>query len=679
MQQDRKKNCQSKSVNYNQLFFCWCILFLLPFVSNAQNLGQDPWTAFPVCGTAKFEQKSVPLKPGRVIPAPCNDIQLEDVNPYYYRFTAYTTGSLGLLITPIGQNEDYDWHIFDITGRDPSEIYTNGSLLVACNWSQEFGPTGTSPAAASLVACGGPTPKWSKLPTITKGHTYLLMVSHFTENQSGYSLEFKGGTASITDPLLPAVSAVQPNCDGSKLNVWFNKKLRCSSLATNGSDFSIDAPGYSVVGATAIQCGSGFDMDSVQVTLNKPLIPGNYSLSVRNGNDGNSLLDYCDRPVDSTTTTAFRMELLVPTPMDSIVTPGCGVQSVELIFRKNINCNSVTSSGSEFKITGPVPVTVTGVSLSCNPGKLTNRIRVNFMAPIGVGGNYILQLVKGSDGNTLLDECGQETPEGSEVYFTMKDTVSAAFSIQQIKGCKIDTFVLSHDGQHLVDSWQWTLPNETVDNRQNPVFQTTSRAAQPIRLIVSNGFCQDTSDQVIPAGEERLRALFNGPSELCPKDGIQFTDASAGPVTSWNWEFGNGSVSSQPNPTMQYYQQPVRDVEVTVRLTINDEIGCTDTAQKKLLLVSSCIIVVPNAFTPNNDGRNDKLFPTNAYKADNLVFRIFNRYGQLVFETRDWTRKWDGRLNGRDLDAGTYVWTLQYRHRDSGRQYALKGTTNLIR
>ena len=261
----------------------------------------------------------------------------------------------------------------------------------------------------------------------------------------------------------------------------------------------------------------------------------------------------------------------------------------------------------------------------------------------------------------------------------MNDTVSAAFNIQQLKGCKIDTFLLSHDGQHFVNDWQWTLPDESIDHRQNPVFQTTTRAAQAIKLVVSNGFCQDTSELVLAAGEARLDALFNGPSELCPKDGIQFIDGSAGPVTSWNWTFGNGAASSQPNPPMQYYQQPARDAEVAVRLIVKDEIGCTDTAEKKLLLVSSCIIVVPNAFTPNNDGRNDKLFPTNAYKADNLVFRIFNRYGQLVFETRDWTRKWDGRLNGRDLDAGTYVWTLQYRHRDSGRQYALKGTTNLIR
>src|SRR5204862_278891 len=159
--------------------------------------------------------------------------------------------------------------------------------------------------AASLVACAGATPKWSKLPTITKGHTYLLLVSHFTQNQSGYSLEFKGGSASITDPLLPAGSSVQSVCDERKLNLLFNKKIRCTSLSANGSDFFIHAAGYSVTAATSIQCAAGFDMDSVQVSLNKPLSQGNYSLSIRKGSDGNSLLDYCDRPVDSLIKNSF--------------------------------------------------------------------------------------------------------------------------------------------------------------------------------------------------------------------------------------------------------------------------------------------------------------------------------------------------------------------------------------
>jgi gliding motility-associated-like protein len=88
---------------------------------------------------------------------------------------------------------------------------------------------------------------------------------------------------------------------------------------------------------------------------------------------------------------------------------------------------------------------------------------------------------------------------------------------------------------------------------------------------------------------------------------------------------------------------------------------------------------VPSGFTPNGDGFNDYLYPLNAYKATKLEFRIFNRYGQLVFETKDWTKKWDGTINGRPQDTGTFVWMLQYTDIDSGKEYFLKGTTVLIR
>ena len=69
----------------------------------------------------------------------------------------------------------------------------------------------------------------------------------------------------------------------------------------------------------------------------------------------------------------------------------------------------------------------------------------------------------------------------------------------------------------------------------------------------------------------------------------------------------------------------------------------------------------------------------NAYKADNLEFRVYNRWGQLVFETKDWTRKWNGTINGNPQAAGTYVWMLQYTHHDTGQHFSLKGTTVLIR
>ena len=95
--------------------------------------------------------------------------------------------------------------------------------------------------------------------------------------------------------------------------------------------------------------------------------------------------------------------------------------------------------------------------------------------------------------------------------------------------------------------------------------------------------------------------------------------------------------------------------------------------------MQSCYITVPNGFTPNGDGKNDYLYPLNAYNAIALDFKVYNREGQIVFETRDWTKKWDGTINGHPQATGTYVWTLNYTDGPTGKKIFLQGTSVLIR
>jgi gliding motility-associated-like protein len=198
------------------------------------------------------------------------------------------------------------------------------------------------------------------------------------------------------------------------------------------------------------------------------------------------------------------------------------------------------------------------------------------------------------------------------------------------------------------------------------------------RLVVSNGTCSDTATATFNL-DNYLQARFTGPDVLCPKDSAYFTDSSQGKIKSWQWTFGNGNSSTLQRPLTQVY--PAANLQTTYRisLTVEDSIGCQDTVSKQLTVVNNCYIDVPTAFTPNDDGLNDYLFPLNAYKADHLQFKVYNRYGQLVWQTTDWTRKWDGRINGQLPTTGTYIWFLKYTHRETGQQIQLQGTSVLIR
>ena len=226
-----------------KIIFFLVVLTLCFYEGQSQictGLGQNPTTAFPVCGTNVFTQTSVPVCGGTKMPTPCNDGNVyTDINPYWYKFTCYASGTLGFVITPKNMGDDYDWQLFDITGKNPTDIYTDKSLIVSANWSGSSGITGASPAGknpfecASQPAAGVST--FSTMPNIIMGHDYLLMISHYDGvTQSGYTLSYptgtQGGTASIVNPVVPSVTNAYAVCDGSQIVLKMNKRVNCSSL-----------------------------------------------------------------------------------------------------------------------------------------------------------------------------------------------------------------------------------------------------------------------------------------------------------------------------------------------------------------------------------------------------------------------------------------------------------------
>jgi len=150
-------------------------------------LGQNPGTAFPVCGVDTFSQSIVPPCGGRNVPHPgCANALYQDLNPFWYKFTCFQTGTLGFLIAPIDQGDDYDWQLFDVTDHDPNDVLADPRLFVACNWSAYPGNTGAGAQGTSLVNCAGyDYPAFSAMPTLQQGHNYILLLSHFTTFKPG--------------------------------------------------------------------------------------------------------------------------------------------------------------------------------------------------------------------------------------------------------------------------------------------------------------------------------------------------------------------------------------------------------------------------------------------------------------------------------------------------------------
>ena len=526
--------------------------------------GQTPGTAFPVCGVDTFRQTTVPACGGRQVFAPtCTDLVLSDVNPFWYSFTCYASGKLGFVITPNDPNDDYDWQLFDITGRDPDDVYLNDpSLFVACNWSGETGTTGASDAGNSLIVCATNgsvfRPLFSSKPNLIEGHQYLLMVSHFTVgSQSGYSLVFNGSTdgsgglASITDPKIPGLSGARAICDGIKTTVKLNKKIKCGSLQTNGADFILTPNISPIIAAEAVNC-NGFDMDSILLTLRDPLPPGNYTLSV----NSNGLVDNCNNPVPFGSSLPVVVYPMIPTPMDSLINVGCAPTTLQLVFSKPMQCNSVAPDGSDFIVTGSQPVTVTSASCLIIPGTgnsgQSNIITVSLAAPIYTQGNFTITLKKGTDGNTILNDCSMETPVGSFINFSTVDTVNADFNFTIQFDCKQDIIDYRHDGRNGVNKWLWSFDDGITSSKKDTSITYTVFGTKKATLIVSNGVCSDTSTNNSILLDNELKAVFESSSVVCPLDGATFKDKSYNRVVAWKWDFGNGLTSTLQTPPPQF-------------------------------------------------------------------------------------------------------------------------------
>ncbi len=655
----------------------------LPAQQNCTYPGQTPISALPVCGNEPFTINTPTYCGITAIPVPCPaGFSYQNTNPNFFRMACFSSGTLGFLVTPALASANYDWQLFDITSRNPFDIFTEASTFVACNWSSEPGETGASDDGIALSVCAGSgLNTYSKMPQVIQGHTYLLMVSNQSASGGTYQLTITGGTASITDAIDPKMDYAAVSCDGLKITLRLNKKIVCSSIAANGSDFSL-SNGTPILSAVAADCSSLFGSDSIFLQLGQPLPNGNYSIQINTGSDNNTLVDVCNKTITAGQTISFTVSDQQRTFPDQAAVFSCAPGYMQVSFNRPIRCNSLLADGSQFSITGPQLVQIgSAEAQDCGSTNLATKFFIRFLNPLTQAGNYTIRLnAAGSNGSTLLDVCGIAPVNAVSLpSFSTGIPVSAQFSLTKNESCKGSQFFFSHDGANGVNSWSWNFGNQGNSNLQNPVHFFNTAGQHLVQLVVSNGNCSDTNRQTLTS-IDKVKASFETDALVCPGDTLHFLNKSSGRIDRWDWNFGNGSNSTLPLPrNFRYGTVSTETVYPVTLIAYNTSLNCSDTARQSVRVLSSCIIAVPTAFSPNGDGMNDFLHPMNIERTEQPRFSVYNRSGQLVYYSTDRSGKWDGRVNGRLQDAGVYVWIFSYYTSAQKAPILLKGTTLLIR
>lgn len=645
------------------------------------NPGQTPITAYPICGTEPFTMNTVTYCGSTAVPVSCpGGFNYINTNPTYFRMACYSSGTLGFTIIPDEITANYDWQLFDITNRNPYSIFTDASLFVACNWSAATGETGASADGTNTLICYGTSePTYSKMPDLLQGHTYLLMVCNQSASGGIFELTLTEGTAVVTDAVDPRLDNARANCDGTKIVLRTNKKIACNSIAADGSDFQL-SNGITAISAVPFDCTSTAGTDSILITLAQPLPNGTYTLLIRSGTDGNTIGDICNKFIDHSTAINFSVTDFGLTSINEINVEDCKPSRLTLIFNNPIQCASIVSDGSNFRINGPQSIVITSASgYQCNPDNLSYAVTITLGSPVIIGGNYQLALTTGSNGANILDECGRTILTGVAYPLPIASAVSADFTFSTASSCNSNLFSFQHAGLNAVTSWQWNFGTSQISTEQNPVHYFQSTGSQTVSLIVSNGQCVDTLSKIIQTGK-KLNASFILQENICPGEQLDIINTSTGDINQWYWDFGNGITSTLRNPMDIRFQNPPFETQASITLIVkNNQLNCSDTAQQITRLLTNCLIEVPSAFTPNGDGLNDYLFPLNAMNTTGLHFQVFNRFGQLVFQSKDGNKKWDGRINGILQDTGVFAWILRYTHKQTGEKIVRKGTTLLFK
>lgn len=259
------------------------------------------------------------------------------------------------------------------------------------------------------------------------------------------------------------------------------------------------------------------------------------------------------------------------------------------------------------------------------------------------GGNYVVQLIVGTSRGCL-------------------DTIVQIVNVSPGPNASFTTFDICQDQQAVfinettittgtITDWLWNFGNGETSTEEDPFYDYPVSGDYTVSLIATsaNG-CTDTAYQDISVGF------------------VPLADAGPGATVDYLTTYvlngsGGGSYLWSPSTFLSdsTAEDPIFTAWVTTffTLVVTSEDNCVATDTVSVRVLPKTVLDVPNAFSPNGDGSNDLLILLTNDIQELYYFRIYNRWGELLFETTSIDQGWDGTYNGKEQEVGSYVYTVQ--------------------
>lgn len=304
----------------------------------------------------------------------------------------------------------------------------------------------------------------------------------------------------------------------------------------------------------------------------------------------------------------------------------------------------------------------------------------------GKPGTYYLRLTA-SDG-----QCGDVFKRTIRI----SSLPQAAFTSDVQKGCGLIGVTFENLSIN-ASCYLWDFGDGTFSTEENPVHRYTSdRSIYNVKLTAYGEFgCYDETvqTQYIKVSQPPIANFEILPHDIIkiPDFTFSFGNTSEGKVNRYEWEFGDGSISSEESPS-HTYREPG---EYKVSLIVTTEAGCSDTLTKVARIEGvPGYLYVPSGFEPANMKQDLKTFLPKGSGIATYSLKVFNKWGQLIWQTDELddqgtpTEGWDGNIGGSPAPQGVYQWQIEARFIEGSEWKGMKyntgprrtvGSINLIR
>jgi gliding motility-associated-like protein len=223
-------------------------------------------------------------------------------------------------------------------------------------------------------------------------------------------------------------------------------------------------------------------------------------------------------------------------------------------------------------------------------------------------------------------------------------------------------------------TYSWS-PGTGLSNpsSSNPTASPTSTTTYVVTVTDANG-CTATDEVVVSVNVPPV-VSFTVPDSVCRTHNgqIVYTGTSVS-GTTYLWNFGGGTPVSSSSPGPHNVNWPTFGVK-RVYVTVTNP-GCPSVSDSQDVYIRNCETIIPNIFTPNGDGPNDKFYIVNIDKYPGSRIVIYNRWGLKIYESNSYLNDWDGRhyKTLSRLNDGVYYYIL---YRSDGEDF--HGFVTLLR